>query len=271
MAENKEQWKDFYNAEKELFYFLNNACECLHSIGVNNNEPEILKYIEYETPSRAILERPPRFIHWIGRLKSSAAELTYRENVSLVLDKYREAVGKKFTHYPVRFPEFYTKVEQINVSSSSAYSSRALDDGDLLRLKTIEYKTKSQLNDAIKLLTDDIKTLTGGGYIGAFVTTIADLRTVGVALEIPAQSIIKKTAGGKIQVREYTGQQYRALVRRAGHTKGDRKKLGLMVLSNDSPADIYFSVPQALRKHSYAAAGIPIDLKIATDVQLWIK
>ncbi|RYY74599.1 MAG: hypothetical protein EOO52_13625 [Gammaproteobacteria bacterium] len=271
MAENKEQWKDFFNAEKGLFEFLRRFCDCLHSIGVNNETAPHLSYAEYVTPAGVTLERPPRFIHWIGRLRSSEDELTYAELAKHVLDMYRKAVGKKFTHYPVRFPEFYKSVDQINISSSSAYSSKSLDANDVVRLKTLQYINTNQRTNAIRLLNDDIKILNGAGYPGAYVANVTDLRAVAVALEIPAQIIIKKAGGGKIQMREYTGQQYRALVRKSGETKGLRKKLGLMVLSNDSIADIFFSAPQAPRKHSYESCGTSVDLQIHTDVKLWVK
>lgn len=269
MAGNKEKWKDFYNAEKALFNFLNDACVCLHSIGVNN--AEILKYRQYETASGCLLERPPRFIHWIGKLKSPVDESIYIEKANLVFDNYRRAVGKTFSRYPVRFPEFYTNIDQINISSSSAYSSKGLNNDEVLRLKTIEYKNKGQLNDAIKLINDDIKILNNEGYTEAFMIKVADLRSDALALEIPAQSITKRLGGRKVQVRKFTGLQYRALIREAGSFKGIRKKLGLMVLSNNSLANIYFSVPQALRKHSYDSSGEIVDLKITTDVTLWVK
>ena len=33
---------------------------------------------------------------------------------------YKKATGDGFKHYPVRFPEFFRNVEQINISSSEA-------------------------------------------------------------------------------------------------------------------------------------------------------
>ena len=59
-------WRAFHRAEKRLFDYLVDNCDCLFS--VEGDEPA---YLEYANRHGVTLEKPPRFVHWIGQLRTS--------------------------------------------------------------------------------------------------------------------------------------------------------------------------------------------------------
>lgn len=119
----------FYLTEQKLFHMLNEQCQCLYSSGDDE-----LKYSEFKNQHGTVLNKPPRFVHWIGHLKGDADEI--KERAALMRNDYVRAVGeKKFTKYPSRFPVFYSNVEQINVTQHRAYSSVRVE-GEYVTVKT---------------------------------------------------------------------------------------------------------------------------------------
>ena len=113
----RDRWRMFYLSEQKLFSQLNEQCKCLYSSGDDE-----LKYSEFMNQNGTVLNKPPRFVHWIGHLKGDDTEI--KDQAGLVRNDYVRAVGQEnFSKFPSRFPVFYHNVEQINVTQHRAFSS----------------------------------------------------------------------------------------------------------------------------------------------------
>lgn len=62
----RDRWRMFYLSEQKLFSQLNEQCKCLYSSGDDE-----LKYSEFMNQNGTVLNKPPRFVHWIGHLRAT--------------------------------------------------------------------------------------------------------------------------------------------------------------------------------------------------------
>lgn len=244
----RDRWRMFYLSEQKLFTMLNDQCQCLYSSGDDE-----LKYSEFQNQHGTILNKPPRFVHWIGHLKGDADEI--KEQAGLVRNDYVRAVGqKKFTKYPCRFPVFYSNVEQINVTQHRAFSSVRVE-GDHVAVKTY-----FDVND----IPPDMEKLRAAG----FTPEVRD-DVLFKSIVIRTDELYELAGADRVQARRQTGIQYRATVRHTGESRGVRAMLGLMVIDQHSNPAVVFPVPEAPRPHSLAAAGREILLPIDTPFQFF--
>lgn len=261
-------WREFHRAEQRLFDYLVDNCDCLFS--VEGDEPA---YLEYKNRHGVTLEKPPRFVHWIGQLKVS--EIEYWRMAEQVQELYQAALGAEFKNFPVRFSQFYRGVEQINVSSSTAFESKAVKGSELILKESLisdpekEKWVREAFEADIAALKDiafpapeirkNLKTLPFGG--------------VQECLELVIQTDLLFDYAGtnNIQKRRMTGMSYRALVRFSGQSFGHRRKLGLIVIDQDSDVSIIQANKQAPRPHSLAVSGDQLRLPITLDFQLFRK
>ncbi|HGA5099706.1 TPA: hypothetical protein ACISXK_004657, partial [Salmonella enterica subsp. enterica serovar Weltevreden] len=245
-----DRWKMFYLTEQKLFHMLNEQCQCLYSSGDDE-----LKYSEFKNQHGTVLNKPPRFVHWIGHLKGDADEI--KERAALMRNDYVRAVGeKKFTKYPSRFPVFYSNVEQINVTQHRAYSSVRVEG---------EYVTVKTYTD-VKDIPPDLEKLRAAGFTPEVLDEV-----LFKSLVIPVAEFYELAGADRIQARRQTGVQYRATVRYVGESRDVRAMLGLMVIDQDSDPAVVFPVPEAPRPHSLAVAGREVQLPVETPYQFFIK
>lgn len=127
IEDKKQAWRDFYAHEKKMFAYIGSQ-DCLYS--GNNFE---LEYSEYITQSCAVIEKPPRFIRRICQLKEDSE---FYVSLSKKLHQlYRTAAADSLIKFPVRFPEFYENIEQINVSVNDAFESIAIKPNEIVTIK----------------------------------------------------------------------------------------------------------------------------------------
>ncbi|MCI3067347.1 hypothetical protein [Escherichia coli] len=246
----RDRWKMFYLTEQKLFHMLNEQCQCLYSSGDDE-----LKYSEFKNQHGTVLNKPPRFVHWIGHLKGDADEI--KERAALMRNDYVRAVGeKKFTKYPSRFPVFYSNVEQINVTQHRAFSSVRVEG------EYVTVKTYFDVND----IPPDMEKLRAAGFTPEVMDEV-----LFKSLVIRTDELYELAGADRIQARRQTGIQYRATVRRAGETRGVRSMLGLMVIDQHSNPAVVFPVPEAPRPHSLAVAGREVLLPVETPYQFFIR
>jgi len=240
----------FYLSEQKLFKQLNEECKCLYSSGDDE-----LKYSEFRNQNGTILNRPPRFVHWIGHLQGDDTEIKSR--AALVRNDYVRAVGQKdFKKFPARFPVFYRNVEQINVTQHRAFSSVRVE-GEFVAVKTFT---------DVKDIPPDLEKLRAAGFTPEVLDEV-----LFKSLVIPVAELYELAGADRIQARRQTGLQYRATVRHCGESRGVRAMLGLMVIDQDSDPVVVFPVPEAPRPHSLAASGREIVLPIETNFQFYAK
>ena len=261
-------WRAFHKAERKLFDYLVDNCDCLFSIG--GHEPA---YLEYLNQHGVTLEKPPRFVHWIGKLKTS--EIEYIQLIEQMQQLYQAALGDNFKNYPVRFPDFYRGVEQINISSSTAYESKAVKSSTLILKESLILDLEQSLQ-VRTLFEADIEMLKSIAFPIPEIRTTSKLTPFyGVQkfleLVITTDQLFDYAGTSNIQKRRMTGTSYRALVRFSGQSFGHRKKLGLMVIDQHSDVTIVQANKQAPRPHALAVSGDQMRLPIELDFQLFRK
>lgn len=266
--DNTQTWRKFYCAERELFEYLVDNCNCLFS--VEGHEPA---YLEYPNQHGVMLEKPPRFVHWIGQLKVS--EIEYWSMVERVQVLYRAALGSKFKNYPVRFPQFYQGVEQINISSSTAFESKAVNGSELI-LKESLISDPEQEKRVREIFESDVAMLCDISFPVPEIritTKLTPFNGVQPFLElfVKTERLFNYAGTSNIQKRRMTGTAYRTLVRFIGQSFGHRRKLGLMIIDQDSDVSIVQANKQAPRPHALAVSGDQLRLPIALDFQLFRK
>lgn len=261
-------WRTFHKAERQLFDYLVDNCDCLFA--VEGDEPA---YREYVNQHGVTLERPPRFVHWIGQLRSS--EIEYLHQAEQVRELYQTAVGLQLKKYPVRFSEFYRGVEQINISSSTAFESKAVK-GAFLVLKEALIPDLDHEKWVLEAFEADITALKGIDFPAPEIRKFSKLTPFGgvqkfLELVIDTNLLFDYAGTRNIQKRRLTGTAYRALVRFSGQSFGHRRKLGLMVIDPHSEVSIVHANKQADRPHSLAVSGDQLQLPIELDFQLFRK
>ena len=261
-------WREFHRAERRLFDYLVDNCACLFS--VEGHEPA---YLEYTNQHGVLLEKPPRFVHWIGQLKTS--EIDYLRMAEQVQELYQAALGVKFKNYPVRFPQFYRGVEQINISSSTAYESKAVNGSELI-LKESSVSDPEQEQWVREAFDADIEMLNDIAFPVPEIRKTLKIMPFGgvqeiLELVIKTDLLFDYAGTSNIQKRRLTGTAYRALVRFSGQSFGHRRKLGLMVIDQHSDVNIVQANKQAQRPHALAVSGDQLRLPITLDFQLFKK
>lgn len=264
----KKIWCAFHRAEKRLFDYLLDNCNCLFS--VEGDEPA---YLEYQNRHGVTLEKPPRFIHWIGQLKVS--EIEYWKLAENVQELYQAALGAKFKGYPVRFPQFYRGIEQINISSSTAYESKAVTGSELI-LKEFPVTDPEQEKWLREAFEADIAMLHDIAFPTPEIRKTLKIMPFGgvseyLGLVIETDLLFDYAGTSSIQKRRMTGMAYRALVRFSGQSFSHRRKLGLMIIDQDSDVSIVQANKQAARPHALAVSGDQLRLPITLDFQLFRK
>lgn len=266
LEDKKAAWHAFYCAEQELYRFLNHEVESVYG------EPP--SYIEYETKSGAMHQRPPRFVHWIGRLYVGG-EAAYLGLVDNMRQAYLAA--NETGRFPVRWPEFYWGIAQVNISVNSAYSSKPMVHGEAVTLKAKRWpEGKAEQNELLAEFAADQLALKQWGLTTVYCGEGVDLNPQGqieavLLLSAPAPEVLNVAGCASIQVRKRTGSQYRARIRAAGQSAGKRVKFGLMVLDETSDVNVCLSTPQAPRPHQLSESDRRVLLPIDTNIELYSR
>ncbi len=272
MSEKEDKnrlWRSFYQAERRVFDFLQEHCNCLFSI--DGHDPV---YQEYTNQNGVQFEKAPRFIHWIGQLLN-ATENEYWQLTNEMRELYKKATGDGFKHYPVRFPEFFRNVEQINISSTEAYESKIVE-GNSFVLKAMKIPDFSHEQIAYELLNSDMKKLSDIGFPWTQIIKTSKLTPFDgvqpfLELVVKTDLLFNYAGTNRIQKRRITGVGYRALVRYKGNSSGCRTKLGLMLIDQYSEVSIVWANKQAPRQHALAIVGDQLQLPIDLNFQLFKK
>lgn len=253
---NKQSWKAFFELEQSFYDYVIENCDELYS----QNPPVFTVDPE--------LSKPPKYIRWIGRLKHGSSEFETR--LVELQQAYKLTVGEDFKNYPVRFCEFYKNVDQINITTNTAFRSRQLTSGFFTLLKISEFlDSKYQQNEFARLI-EQLNLHKIESKISA------DQEKNGrnyICLKVNAQDVFNHFETKKIQIREESGRHFRARARFHNESAGERIKFGFIVVDQSSTCKVVESNDQAERPHSLAKQGrelfLPIDRKL--DVQFFDK
>lgn len=267
IEDKKQAWRDFYAHEKKMFAYIASQ-DCLYS--GNNFE---LEYSEYITQSCAVIEKPPRFIRRICQLTEDSE---FYVSLSKKLHQlYRTAVADSLIKFPVRFPEFYENIEQINVSVNDAFESIAIKPNEIVTIKKKRVFDLTKTEEYDGEFRGDVQSLQELG-INATYSIDDDLNAYGsvskhALLTVNSDDLFAYANCTSIQRRKKTGNQYRARIRERGQSSGTRIKLGLIVIDKDSDVAIVQSNPQTKRRHALSKTNKTIELPIETDFTLYCK
>lgn len=266
MSDNKAAWRHFYKTEKALYELLNreDLVDVLYG--------EAPTYLEYFTSSGALLERPPRFVHCILKLKP-AQEPAFLSLMETLRAAFLNAAPNG--RFPVRWPSFYRDISQVNVSINTAYRSTAVAKGETLLLKSRRWpKEVGEQQALLALFAAEQRALKKWGLANVYCNQTLDLNPFGqpesvLTLTVDVPELLTLTGCEGLQARKRTGLQYRARIRAVGQSAGKRVKLGLMVLAGDGEPQVLMATPQAPRPHQLSASGLQIMLPIETDIELF--
>lgn len=241
---NKQSWKAFFELEQSFYDYVIENCDELYS----QNPPVFTVDPE--------LSKPPKYIRWIGRLKHGSSEFETR--LVELQQAYKLTVGEDFKNYPVRFCEFYQNVDQINITTNSAFRSRSLKSG-FCTLFLIE--EDDNIAELIKQLEK----------YGIESRVHVEQSLLGIQFhffQVNIEDLFEYFKTDKIQARAPSGHQFRARIRFKDESAGERIKLGFIVVDSDSTCRVVRSNEQAERPHSLVKQGrelfLPIDREIDT-------
>lgn len=263
--DEKANWKAFYKAEKELFEFINRNCQTRYQI--EGCEP---KYQEFHTKLGSIIEKPPRFIRYIGSISYGKSDfLSLRQEVSA---KYKIAMAGKYKKDHCRFAQYFTNIQQINISVNDAYQSTTLNTTNEVIVKS-SYLDKANEIGLCETYAQDTIELKKTGLTSAKVVyeTLNSLGEMAISISVDPSEFFAFAQATKIQVRRNTGKQYIARIRAVGQSKSIRTNLGCIVVDESSATNIFESLPQAPRPHRLDARGLEISLPITTDFHFYRK
>ena len=216
-----------------------------------------MEFVQYEFAGK-ILEKPPKYIRCIMLLDSMEKQAQFLSLYNDLMTDYEvaigvmiEAGGKRPSRPPERFPIlFHDYVSQINLTVNSAYQSLKLEpDNWLLVIKDSDIEVVNEKAALLKQkgLEIEIERIPYGGY----------------NLYVENKSLMEYAGSDQLQYRLHTGSQYFARVRQGDKAQGKRMKYGFMVLMQESPCQIYESVPQKQRSDKLpesALVELPFDI-----------
>ena len=253
--EQERLWQELYATEKRLYAFAHNQV-ILRS---ENDSPFEFKHVKFAGTE---IEKPPRYIRCIKqhdtKEKQSQFLCLYSDllrDYELALEASIKSDGKHPTRHPDRFPVvFHEYVSQINLTVNKAFQSVRLDpdswllafismDVDVINAKAAMLQQKG--------LEVEIERIPYGWF----------------NLYVENKSLMAYAGSDQLQYRLYTGSQYFARVRQGDNVQAKRMKYGFMVLMQESPCEIYDSVPQKQRKDKHPdSALIEMPLEIIGSI-----
>lgn len=250
-VEEARRWALCLNQERSFYDYVLDHCEELYS----QTPPA---FTSYEHEGREMY-RAPKYIRWVGKLKVSDGEFLYHLNE--LKEAYAYALDSRFTGtFPRRFVRYYKNVESITTSTNQAYKSWRVkgltQPGDLeglvpMKIVNLDHCERKEIEEAYSRLYHEARELTAIGLDAV----VRDTRE-GLELMVKEKALYDYFKTDHIQARLHTGTQYRARLRHAGESKGERIPLGFIVIDEDSPIKrVDFSLPQAQRPHTLAKLG----------------
>lgn len=242
-AEEKKLWKQFFEAEKQMFKFVQSHTEVL----IEHNKPE---YVLLEDER----EVAPTYVRGIYRFKNKKIESQFIEILDDYKSRYKKVLGDKFKSYPIRTPEFYKDVKQINITINQAFESIKLIKNDWFRI----YFTPAYPKILDKAMLDIQEVMKDFENIG--IRSQMGILKTGLTVDISTDDLFRYCQTDNIQARRASGSQYRALLRHDGEFNGKRIKYGFILVDTESICSVYTSIPEATRRHSLAHVGNKISL-----------
>lgn len=264
---NRSAWRAFFEAEKALFERLNDTsfCECLYG--------SELAYLTYHNAAGVQLEKPPRYVHWVGQLVCPAAE----QHCQTLMAEMRKAYQAVQPDKPLlsRWPSLYHEVEQLNISCYDAYSSYRLKAGERFELNHWAL-TGSNHDELQEKVDEQVASLHKFGLLSASKEMVIQQGLQGrfyeaLSLTVSNNELFRFAGSRHIQARRHTGQHYRALLRHEGQSAGRRVNLGLIIIDADSELQLHHSLPQAPRPHRLELTALQLELPVPTTYTLYIK
>lgn len=242
--DNKQNWKAFFELEQSFYDYVIANCDELYS----QDPPQ---FIEVNNQLKA-----PKYIRWIGRLKHDSSE--FQQRLAALQQAYQLAAGEDFKSYPMRFCEFYQNVDQINITTNTAFRSRSLKSGFFTLFLINEDDNIAETSSQLKIHGIESKIHVEQSLLGIQFHFF----------QIKVEDVFEYFKTNKIQARAPSGHQFRARVRFNGESAGKRIKLGFIVVDSDSMCRVVRSNEQAERPHTLAKQGrelfLPINRQIDT-------
>ena len=242
--DNKQIWKAFFELEQSFYDYVITNCDELYS----QDPPE---FIEVNNQLKA-----PKYIRWIGRLTHESSE--FKQRLDELQQTYQLAAGEDFTSYPMRFCEFYQNVDQINITTNTAFRSRQLKPSFFTLFLINEDDNIAETSSQLKSHGIESRIHVEQSLLGIQFHFF----------QVNVEDLFEYFKTDKIQARAPSGHHYRARIRFQDESAGERIKLGFIVVNSDSACRVVRSNEQAERPHSLVKQGrelfLPVDRELDT-------
>ena len=277
-------WHNFFCYEERFLEWVNQNTEVITSL----EQDDLLSYRSiYDTQGQAVqghTKAPQAFRHvCFLRNADDANELLERirelKRVYLlpVLTEAKEMklsqseIDELMGRLPNRFPEYYSGIDQINISINDAYSSKRItqDTKERLTIKTYLLTDKNNFSEIKAEAEKDRSVLVRFGLNSASVNS-ERIKVGVIKLDIDASELVRISKAESLQLRVHTGDQYRArLFEQSGTTSLVR--FGLIIL--DAHCSIHHVLPRPQRSISLQKIGRQFELPISScsNFSIWIN
>lgn len=264
MKPNKPSaWREFYLAESAFMDAITASSTCLFDNGPDHHPAYHRRMV-----GNAERLSPPSHISWLGHTHMPKAE--FDRELAKLKALYQAARPEKVKRFPSRFPQYFERVEQVNVIENQAFDSQPVNP-------------KAKFFTALSLPPD----LTNPHDTQRYKTLLADAgftvdvcrehKLIGgftiemVCFNILTSELFEYAGATAIQIRRPSGKAYRANLRHIGESSANRINLGFVLIDAQSKPRVVKSNPQAPRPHRLVNSNALIKLPIATSFQLFKK
>ena len=229
-----DHWSNFYAQSNDVFKLLANSTDILFG-----QSDKLQNFLDGPPTT------PVGFLQYILKLNSTDAF----EQFNFKMDRYQSLYKLAFPERKKPLPNtphvVATDVHQINISINPAFSSKALRPGE-----TETFPIWSQRFNAIKPSASESALSSAENIVLVLVNQGITANIVMldemVSVEVDIALLCKQFSCNYIQVRESTGNQYRAYIHRKGQ-KTLRQRLGVLIVPPDQSVLVFSPLPRETR------------------------
>ena len=269
-VKKREAWRKFFSFEKAFLEEIASNGNCLYE---EKGYPPSYRVIQTATTA---LEKPPRFIRWVGVAEKEERELLadMKELRGLYLNALVES-GDEHGKFPSRFPQYFPNVDRISLSTSKAYQSHTMNKSKRVQLKEMAIVgEQEEIQEIVTQFEKDELVLKRLGFTSSLFEigqVNLGLGKVKVAkLSVSGKEFFAHFKANDITARRFTGEQYIAGVAADPNEKAIKTNFGFILVGNDD-CYIHKSPRRKLRNDALENCATLLTLPVTTDIEFWKK
>ncbi len=251
MNNNKQSWREFYEAEEDFYRHLG-ECQLMTTVDDCKAEFEV-KTLK----SGKQISVPPAYVRQVYKVTASQFKALQRqwsdlENHWIAL---MASEGKSTSRPPARFPKFIENVEEVAISSHPAYSSKLLNGkGNLAICRYLSSEMEFAEKDKLALSKIGV----GSTIVG--VNATADNKSSMATLNLMVNQLDIMNYFSNVPLIRYrrpSGKHYRARVVLKDQFRAERNNLGLLICTGNFSI-VQNTKPREIRAHATEKTKDPL-------------